>query len=209
VKFQLGLFDDPFVDEDAAEEVLGRDDFRAAGHRAQAQSMVLLQNDGLLPLASSQKVYVEGIPAEEASLLGEVVTDPAGADVAVVRLAAPFEPRDDLFLEGFFHQGSLDYRPGLVARLRELAQRTPLVVDANLERPAILTPFTEFAAAILTDVGASPAALVDVLTGAIPPLGSLPFEVPRSADAVRASQPDVADDTEDPLFVHGAGLRYG
>jgi len=208
VKFQLGLFDDPFLDEDTAEETLGRDDFRTAGHRAQAESMVLLKNDDLLPLAKGQKVYVEGIPAEEATGLGEVVTDPAGADVAVVRLPAPFEPRDDLFLEGFFHQGSLDYRPGLVARLREIAEKTPLVIDANLERPAILTPFTEFAAAILTDVGASSAALVDVLTGAIGPRGSLPFEVPRSADAVRASQSDVADDTEDPLYEHGAGLQY-
>ncbi len=57
VKFQLGLFDDPFLDEDTAEETLGRDDFRTAGHRAQAESMVLLKNDDLLPLAKGQKVY--------------------------------------------------------------------------------------------------------------------------------------------------------
>ena len=70
VKFQLGLFDDPFLDEDAAEETLGRDDFRTAGHRAQAESMVLLKNDDLLPLAKGQKVYVEGIPTEEAARSG-------------------------------------------------------------------------------------------------------------------------------------------
>jgi beta-glucosidase len=214
VKFQLGLFDDPFVDEDAAEEILGRDEFRTAGHRAQAESMVLLRNKTvggapLLPLSGGLKVYVEDVAGEEAARLGEVVTDPEDADVAVVRLPAPFDPRDDLFLEGFFHQGSLEYRPGLVARLREIAKTTPLVIDANLERPAILTPFAEFATAILTDVGASSAALVDVLTGAIPPQGSLPFEVPRSSEAVRRSQSDAADDSEDPLFEHGAGLRYG
>ena len=45
VKFQLGLFDDPFVDEDIADEILGRADFRRAGHRAQAESMVLLRNE--------------------------------------------------------------------------------------------------------------------------------------------------------------------
>ncbi|GAA3716324.1 glycoside hydrolase family 3 N-terminal domain-containing protein [Microlunatus aurantiacus] len=214
VKFQLGLFDNPFVDPDVATEVIGREDFVRAGLRAQAESMVLLHNgtvDGVptLPVTTPLAVYVEGVPAEEAARLGEVVTDPAEADVAVVRLPAPFDPRDDLFLEGFFHQGSLEYRPGLVARLRAIAAVAPLVIDANLERPAILTPFTEFAAAILTDVGASPAALVDVLSGTVAPQGRLPFEIPRSTAAVRASQSDVADDSQDPLFPHGAGLTYG
>ena len=213
VKFQLGLFDDPFVDPDLAAEIVGRDDFVAAGRRAQAESMVLLQNaevDGVptLPLTTPLSVYAEGLSPEEAARLGAVVTDPADADVAVVRLPAPFDPRDDLFLEGFFHQGSLEYRPGLVARLRDLAAVAPLVIDANLERPAILTPFTEFAAAILTDVGASSAALVEVLSGTVAPLGRLPFEVPRSTEAVRNSHSDVADDSEDPLYPHGAGLRY-
>jgi len=213
VKFQLGLFDDPFVDPDRAAEIIGREDFVRAGRRAQAESMVLLHNeevDGVptLPLTTPLAVYVEGIPAEEAARLGDVVTDPADADVAVVRLPAPFDPRDDLFLEGFFHQGSLEYRPGLVARLRDVAAVAPLVIDANLERPAILTPFTEFAAAILTDVGASSSALIEVLSGNVAPLGRLPFEVPRSTEAVRNSQSDVADDSENPLYEHGAGLGY-
>jgi beta-glucosidase len=57
-------------------------------------------------------------------------------------------------------------------------------------------------------VGASSAALVDVLTGAIAPLGSLPFEIPRSTAAVRDSLSDVPNDSVDPLYEHGAGLRY-
>jgi beta-glucosidase len=213
VKFQLRLFDDPFVDEDVAEETLGRADFRRAGHRAQAESMVLLRNEPVdgaaaLPLRPGLKVYVEGLPAEDAQRLGEIVEDPAAADLAVIRLSAPFDIRDDLFLEGFFHQGSLDYRPGLVARLREIAAATPLVIVANLERPAILTPFVDFASAILTEVGASSAACVDILTGAITPRGRLPFEIPRSTGAIRDSQSDVANDTADPLYPSGAGLSY-
>ena len=213
VKFQLGLFDDPFVDEDAAAEVVGRADFRTAGHKAQTESMVLLRNEPVagapvLPLRPDLTVYAEGLSAEDAARLGQIVDDPDAADVAVVRLPAPFDPRDDLFLEGFFHQGSLEYRPGLVARLRDIAAATPLVIVADLERPAVLTPFVEFAAAILTDVGASPAACVDIVTGAASPRGHLPFEIPRSTGAVRDSRSDVANDTSDPLYPHRAGMSY-
>ena len=212
VKLRLGLFDDPFVDEDAAEEVVGRADFRAAGRRAQSESVVLLARpaDGpaALPLRPGLRLYVEGWSTDVASRLGAVVDDPADADVAVVRLPAPFEPRDDLFLEAFFHQGSLAYRPGLVARLAEIARSTPLVLGANLERPALLAPLAAIAAVLLTDVGAGDEAFLDVLTGAVPPLGRLPFEVPRSVGAVRASRSDVANDSEDPLFPAGAGLVW-
>ncbi|GAB2590179.1 glycoside hydrolase family 3 protein [Microlunatus antarcticus] len=211
VKLRLGLFDDPFVDEDVAEEVVGRADLRAAGRRAQAESMVLLEHRPVagapvLPLRPGLRLYVEGWPETAAARLGEVVGDPAEADVAVVRLEAPFEPRDDLFLETFFHQGSLAYRPGLVARLRQIARTTPLIIGANLERPALLAAFADVATVLLTDVGASAEAFADVLSGAVAPLGRLPFEVPRSADAVRRSQSDVANDTEDPLYPAGAGL---
>lgn len=208
VKFALGLFDDPFVDEDAAEALLGNATFRATGRRAQAESMVLVRNDGILPLAPGGRVYVEGVAPDAAARLGEVVADPADADVAVVRLAAPFDPRDDLFLEGFFHAGSLEYRPGRLVVLRELARRVPLVVDANLERPALLGPLKEFASAIVTDVGSSSDALVDVLLGEVAPRGVLPFDIPRDMDAVRASAPDVPNDTADPVFRAGHGLTY-
>ncbi|HMQ66022.1 MAG TPA: glycoside hydrolase family 3 N-terminal domain-containing protein [Arachnia sp.] len=209
VKFQLGLFDDPFVDEDAAVEVVGCAEFRAAGRRAQAESMVVLRNDGgLLPLAGGRRVYAEGLAEDEARRLGEVVADPSEADVIVVRLPCPYQERDDLFLESFFHQGTLEYRPGLLWHLRDLARHAPLVVVPNLERPAILTPLTQFASAIVGEFGSGAAAVVDVLSGAVAPLGRLPFEIPRSMDAVRASASDVANDTVDPVFEHGFGLRY-
>ena len=51
VKFDLGLFDNPFVDEDVAEQVVGRGDYLAAGLRAQSESVTVLTNAGLLPLA--------------------------------------------------------------------------------------------------------------------------------------------------------------
>ena len=66
VKFALGLFDDPYVDEDLAETTVGRADFHEAGHHAQAASVTVLQNDvvggaPLLPLAPGLRIYAEGV----------------------------------------------------------------------------------------------------------------------------------------------------
>ena len=207
VKFQLGLFDDPFVDEDEAERIVGNAAFRGRGRLAQAESMVVLVNDGVLPLAPDLQVYVEGIAADEASALGTMVDDPHAADVAIVRLPAPFDPRSDYYLEPFFHAGSLEYRPGRVWHLHELSKIAPLVLVANLERPGLLAPFG-FASAIIGEFGASPEAICDVLTGASTPSGRLPFEIPISMEAVRNSRPDVPNDTENPLFPVGFGLDY-
>ncbi|MEE1618618.1 glycoside hydrolase family 3 protein [Brachybacterium sp. J153] len=211
VKFRLGLFEDPFVDEDAAEQVAGAADFVAAGRAAQAASTTVLADpQGLLPLeGTDRRVFVVGLDAEEAARLGEVVDRPEDADLVIVRLEEPFEPRADLFLEPFFHQGSLEYRPGLVSRLRILAAHAPLIIDATLLRPAILAPVAEVATTLVATYGSGSAALIDALTGAVPPRGTLPFEIPASMDAVRAGLADVPGGTADPLFPvrHGLGAR--
>ena len=124
-----------------------------------------------------------------------------------MRIAAPFEPRDDLFLESYFHQGSLELPPGLVHRLRMIAQQTPLVVDVALDRPAILTPLIDALVGLTVTFGVSDDALLAALTGRIAPRGRLPVELPRSMQAVRASAPDAPANTPDPLFPLGSGLE--
>lgn len=210
VKFRLGLFDNPYVDEDVAAVTVGREDFRAAGYAAQARSVTVLHNAvagsaPLLPLAGRPKVYTENLSDDAAGTLGVPVSHPADADVAVVRLQAPFDARDDLFLEAWFHQGSLDFPPGLVSRLRAVAERCPLVVDVVLDRPAVLTPLLPFVSALVASYGTTDAALVDALTGRIAPEGRLPFDLPRSMEQVRQHHEDVPG-LGDPLFAFGFGL---
>ena len=205
-KFRLGLFDDPYVDVDAAADLAGLPEDVEEGHRTQARSTVLLLNRGVLPLRPGGRVYVEGLKPGAAASVGTVVTDPADADVALVRLSCPFEPRDDLFLEKMFRQGSLDFPPGLAVRLGRLARGCPVVVDVHLDRAAVLTPLKDLCSALTVTFGTSDAAWLDALTGLIPPEGRLPIQLPRSMDAVRNSREDVPGDTPDPLFDHGAGI---
>lgn len=221
VKFRLGLFDDPYVDEDAAAATVGRQDFRDLGRAVQARSVTVLQNgapagvraagsgvtcaDATLPLRQGLNVYVENVSPEAAARLGTVVDRPEDADVAVVRVTAPFDPRSDLFLESWFHQGSLDFPPGLVHRLGRVAAACPLVLDVVLDRPAVLTPLLPIATTVVGSYGTSDDALVDALTGVETPQGRLPFDLPRSMEQVRRHGEDVPG-YDDPLFPFGHGL---
>lgn len=59
-KFRLGLFEQPYADEAAAAAVLGRDDHRDVARRAAERSIVLLKNEGGLPLAAPGSIAVIG-----------------------------------------------------------------------------------------------------------------------------------------------------
>ncbi|MFJ9578403.1 glycoside hydrolase family 3 protein [Streptomyces sp. NPDC101191] len=204
-KFVLGLFDERRrVDPDEAAETVGRADFAALGAAAQRRSLTVLTK-GPLPFADRPKLYVENVDPVVAAAYGDVVTDPAGADLAILRLRTPYEERDNMF-ESFFHSGSLAFEEPELTRVLTLLQAAPTLVCVNLERPAVVPEIAEHAAALIADYGASDEAVLDVAFGRARPEGRLPFELPRSMAAVAASRPDVPNDTENPLFPYGHGL---
>ncbi|HEV7185299.1 MAG: glycoside hydrolase family 3 protein [Actinomycetales bacterium] len=208
VKFQLGLFDDPFVDEDAAADLVGNPAFRTAGHSAQAESVTVLTNKGgALPLAAPGRIYLDGMHLEDAAGF-DVVASPAQADVAIVRVNAPWEERDELFLESWFHQGSLEFSEEQIAKIEAIARVTRVVLVVNLDRAAILTPFIAMPnlVSLVGVFGASDAALFDALTGRIPPRGRLPLELPSSMEAVREHAPDLPGGSANALFSIGHGI---
>jgi beta-glucosidase len=202
-KFRLGLFDDPYVDPDDAARICGSAPFVAAGDRAQRRSAVLLANDGVLPLPGLPKLYLEGITAD-----GDVVDRPEDADVAIVRVESPYEPRNGNFIEALFHAGDLDFKEPELSRLLEVARTVPTVLVVHLERPTVMPELVEACAAVLAVFGASDEAVLDLLFGRAQPEGRLPFELPSSMAAVRAQKPDVPFDSEAPLFPFGFGLSY-
>ena len=61
--FLLGLFENPYVDPEAADIIVQSEENQAAGYQAQLESIVLLTNNGVLPVSteSKKKVYAEGI----------------------------------------------------------------------------------------------------------------------------------------------------
>jgi beta-glucosidase len=212
-KFRLGLFDQPYVDPAAAEQVVGSQRFQEAGARAQRRSIVLLKNGSragvpVLPLQGQPKIYVENIAPDTAGAYGQVVGDIADADVAILRLSAPYQPREGNFLERLFHAGDLDFKEPELSRILGILERVPTIVDIYLDRPAVIPEIAERCAALLGNFGASDAAALDVVFGRHAPGGKLPFELPSSMDAVRRQKEDLPHDSENPLFRFGHGLSY-
>ena len=218
-KFVLGLFDNPYVDEEAAEVIIGNEEFRSAGRAAQRASITVLKNttptsernagpaptSAVLPLEPGIRIYVEGVNPEAVAAHAQTVASPEEADVAIIRIQAPFEPRTG-GVAPYFRAGSLEFAENEMSRMRSIAERIPTIVDVYLDRPALLAPLADFAAALIVDYGASDDAVLDVLFGKVAPVGRLPFDVPRSQEAVANQRPDVAFDTADPLFRFGDGL---
>lgn len=114
-QFQLGLFENAYVDAGKAGALIGTDENLAKGVEVQKKSVVLLKNDTLasgkvLPLKAGAKVYTIGFGKADVEKYGYSVTDgnyasgsrttsAAGHDVAVIRVlvkdvAKPYNSKD-------------------------------------------------------------------------------------------------------------------
>ena len=94
--FALGMFDDPYRDPEEAERVVADPADRAAAAEAHRRSVVLLKNDGTLPISEGKKIYAEAFlknpeqaQAATQTLRSELkgctlVEDAAEADIALL-----------------------------------------------------------------------------------------------------------------------------
>jgi beta-glucosidase len=205
-KFDLGLFENPYVDAATADAVVGSAESRALGVSAQERSLTLLENDdNLLPISTenAQTVYLYGVTDEAAIAAGLTpVTDVAQADLAIIRLT---DPRGGDDLTDLQFTGEEDDFSALAAAYA--AGATTIAVP-QLSRPLILGNVLENSDAVLGAYGVSDEALLNVIAGEAGPEGALPFELPSSMDEVAVQFADVPNDTATPLFEYGFGLSY-
>ncbi|MYM83388.1 glycoside hydrolase family 3 protein [Duganella sp. FT50W] len=212
-KFQQGLFEAPFVDEQQAAARVNTPAAQQQALDAQRRSLVLLQNkDRILPLAGGKRVYLHGVDAKVAQRYGMRVVDaPELADVAIMRVAAPSQMLHPNYIFGAMtHEGNLEFGDDNAdyAAIKRSAAKVPTIVTIYLDRPAVLTNIVDKAAAVVANFGVSDIALLDVLTGRSAPQGKLPIELPSSDAAAAAQRSDLPHDSVKPLFPFGHGLSY-
>jgi len=208
--FMPGLFENPYVDPDAATEIVQSEKNQEMGYEAQLKSIILLDNDGTLPLEENEPdLYISGIEKTVAAQYGNVVEEPVDADIAILRVDTAI-PRG---FAGFGRGVEVDIQlPEETLKQIKAVSSTgiPTIVVLNLSGSLVVLPreLLDVSNATFMVFDVLDTALLEVIFGRFNPVGKLPFEIPSSMEAVRNQLEDIPFDSEDPIFEYGHGLSY-
>lgn len=221
-KFELGLFENPYVDVSYAEKIVGNSEFQKRGNLALRKSIVLLRNDvKLLPIKKGTKVYIESLYNNDRSNTAisdiqsndwgiELVKDKQDADLVVLMVtptAGSLFSSTGAEIKLQLSDNKID-----VAYINEVTSSRPTVVVINYSNPWVIDEIdNENLQTVLATFGTSSDALLDVLTGKYNPTGKMPFTTPKSRQAVLDNQSDVPGYLKPngyALFNFNEGLGY-
>jgi beta-glucosidase len=232
-KFDLGLFENPYVDVENAVKTVGNAEFQKKADLAQRKSIVLLRNDEkLLPISKKSdgrptKIYFETY--KESSGRGQS----QGTSINVnkpkiqnpnIEFVSTKEEADIVLLwlipsaGGLFSSGgqaielSLSKNKIDVVHVNEILNAKPTILVINFTNPWVIDEIDKGKAkSILATFGTTQDALLDIVSGAFNPTGKMPFTIPISEKAVQENKSDVPGYLESKgygLFMFGAGLSY-
>ena len=215
-KFELGLFDDPYVDENKIKDRVNTKKNIEAGLDAQRKSIVLLENNGALPLKKGMKIFVDGLDSNIAKDFGVLVKDPSDADVIIMYIHTVFNGNQesglnrvfDNFLSTLFPNGDLNFNSEIHTRIENYSKDKELIVVVDLNRPAILEDIKKLSSSLIGTFGVSDQIMFEGIFGEFSPTGKLPFEIPSSMESVLNQKEDVPDDSLNPTYEMGYGISY-
>jgi len=226
-KFQLGLFENPYVDADAAVTLVGNDAFQRKADTAFRKSIVLLRNEkNALPLKPNTKIYFESYfqkpgagannvyPAIDNKFNIEFVKTPEEADEIVLWITPGSKSLFDsdgtpLYLSLSKNSVDIDY-------VNKLTSKKPTILLINYTNPWVIDEIYNDTnkgniRAVLATFGTTTDAVLDVITGKFNPSGKMPFTTPISEDAAQQQLSDVPGYLKGagyPLFKFNEGMKY-
>jgi beta-glucosidase len=224
-KFDLGLFENPYVDVTKAEKTVGNADFQKKADLSLRKSIVLLRNETkLLPIAPKKKVYFESyyddgrtktpakvIKPEVNKWNVEFVNTADEADVVVMwitpNMGSLFNTKEGQAIELQLSKNKID-----VAHINETTYHKPTVLFINYTSPWVIDEIDNpNVKTVLATFGTTTDAILDIVTGAFNPTGKMPFTTPISKKAVLENQSDVPGFMKQKgyaLFKFGDGISY-
>lgn len=226
-KFQLGLFENPYVDVTKAEKIVGNAEFQKKADLAIRKSIVLLRNqENILPLKPGTKVYYETFFKNKANPNGSkvivpennlwnvtFVNTPEEADVVVSWVTPGSKSLFDS--DGSPLKLSLSENGVDVKHLNELYAKKPTVMVVNYTNPWVIDEVynkdTKNVKGVLATFGATTDALFDILTGKFNPTAKMPFSTPISEEKAQNQKSDVPGYLEGPdypLFHYKEGMSF-
>jgi len=228
-KFELGLFENPYVDVDSAEKIVNNDKFKEKAALALRKSIVLLRNENdALPVKSKSKVYFESLQRNARGPVSDIpnvylnndnkydvqfVKTPAEADVVLLWI----QPTGNSLFGSTGEPISLSLsKCGVdVAYVKKISSNKPTILVINYTNPWVINEIyndkTKNIKGVLATFGTTVDAVLDVITGKFNPSGKMPFSTPVSDTAVENQKEDVPGYLEGPgyaLFNYDEGLSY-
>ena len=226
-KFELGLFENPYVDEEAAVKLVGNEMFQKKADIAFRKSIVLLRNEiKTLPLKPKTKIYFESYFQKKGASASNVyqaannnydiefVKTPEEADEIVLWITSGSKSLFDadgtpLYLSLSKNAVDVDY-------VNKLTAKKPTILLINYTNPWVIDEIYNDKnngniKAVMATFGTTTDAVLDVITGKFNPSGKMPFTTPISEDAAQKQQSDVPGylkGTVYPLFKFNEGLSY-
>ena len=215
-KFELGLFDNPYVDEDMIHKRVNTIENVNAGIEAQRRSIVLLENDGVLPLKQETKIFVDGLDKNIATKFGKLVGNIEDADIVIMYIHTVFNGNQesglnrafDNFLSTLFPNGDLNFNDEILSKVRNYSAEKDLIVVVDLNRPAILASIKDNVSGLIGTFGVEDRVIFEGLFGEFNPSGKLPFDIPSSMESVLNQKEDLPDDALNPTYRYGYGSSY-
>lgn len=227
-KFELGLFENAYVDAEKATNLVGNAEFQKKADLALRKSIVLLRNDEkLLPVAKKTKVYFETY--REAGGRGPNPPSPINVNkpnfsVPNIEFVSNKDEADLVLLWLFPTTGGLFSSQGKpielslsknkidVAHVNNLINAKPTIVVINYTNPWVIDEIDlGKTKTVLATFGTSQDALIDIISGKFKPTGKMPFSTPISENVASENKSDVPGRLENPgyaLFKFGDGIGY-
>jgi beta-glucosidase len=223
-KFDLGLFENPYVNVEAATKIVGNAEFQKRGDFAQRKSIVLLRNDAnLLPLKKKTKLFFETFYNDGKTKNPITVNKPKLAN-SNFEFVDTKEEADAILLWLIPTGGSLFNSTGKPIELSLSKNKVDIehinavigakstVLAINFSSPWVIDEIDKGnVKTVLATFGTTQEALLDVVSGAFNPSGKMPFTTPISEKAVAENQSDVPGFMKPKgyaLFKFGDGLSY-